>query len=95
MFNKHKIVCVVLYKYSKVHVNWQLSPISFNFELVELRLPPFLMVTGPRDRKHTDDERLARYAHLLSKSVNSKLPYGSIKAIAEEFNVHPRRYVIH
>ncbi len=46
------------------------------------------MVSGPRERNLTDDERLALYACLLSKFVNSKLPYGSIKAAADEFNIH-------
>ncbi len=48
------------------------------------------MVSGPRDRNLTDDEGLALFAHLLSKYVNSKLPYGSIKAAAEELNVQTR-----
>ncbi len=48
------------------------------------------MVSDPRDRNLTDDKRLALYAHLLSKSVDPKLSYGSMKAAAEEFKVHPR-----
>ncbi len=48
------------------------------------------MVSGPKGRKLTDDERLALYDHLLSKSVNLKLPDASIRAAAEWFNVHPR-----
>ncbi len=90
MFNQYEIACVVLDKCSKVRGNGQSSPIFFSFELGEIFQLPFLMVSGPRGRNLTDDERLALYAHLLSKSVDSKLPYGSIKAAAEEFNVHPR-----
>ncbi len=33
---------------------------------------------------------MALNARLLSRSVNSKLPYGSIKAAAQEFNIHLR-----
>ncbi len=90
IFNQYEIVCFVLNKFGKVRENWPSSLICLIFELGELFQPPFLMMSDSRDRNLTDDERLALYSHLLSKSVNSKLPYGSIKAAAEEFNFHSR-----
>ncbi len=90
MFNQYKIACVVPDKWSKVRGNWQSSSIFFNFELGELWQPPFLMVSGSRDRNFTDEDRSALYAYILSKSVNSKLQYGWVKAAVEEFNVYCR-----
>ncbi len=34
-----------------------------SFRIGELCQPRFLMVSGPRDKNLTDDERLALYAH--------------------------------